>query len=118
MRFCIRNVNTAVPAVCKPCEKLPVVSVCLRGQDLRKIGIRSALSERRSPFIRGWRGAAPQSSYRWRVLDSAGVPELVQPARDSQFGFAADIALIDFAVVADVADDARGPVFAEAEILA
>src|SRR3978361_707412 len=52
------------------------------------------------------------------VLYAAGVPELVQATWNLQLGFGADIALVDFAVIADMADDARGPVLGETELLA
>jgi hypothetical protein len=45
---------------------------------------------------------------RRRVLDAAGAPELIEPAGNAEIGFRADIALVDLAVVADVADDTRG----------
>src|SRR4029077_2160789 len=55
----------------------------------------------------------------WRgVLDAAIAPERVQPARNLQFRFGADIALVNLAVVADMADDAGGPIPGQAEILA
>src|SRR5215470_1027760 len=64
-------------------------------------------------------GDCPQASPdRRRVLDAAGVPELVEAARNMQVRFAADIALIDFAVIADMADDAHRPVLGQPEILA
>src|SRR6188474_1113934 len=52
------------------------------------------------------------------VLDAAVAPERVQAARDLQLGFGADIAVVDLAVIADMADDAGGPVLGEAEVLA
>src|SRR5215213_2679967 len=55
---------------------------------------------------------------RRRVLDPAIAPERVQPARDLQLRSFADIALVDFAVIADMADDAGGPVLAQAEVFA
>src|ERR1700721_4201096 len=63
--------------------------------------------------------AAQQASPdRRRVLDAAGVPELIESARNPELRSAADIALIDFAVIADMPDDARGPVLGQAEVLA
>src|SRR5579872_6086358 len=52
------------------------------------------------------------------VLDAAGAPELVEPARNVQLRSAADIALVDFAVIADMPDDADGPILGQPEILA
>src|SRR6266576_5272718 len=54
---------------------------------------------------------------RRRVLNLAGAPELIEPARNLEPGFAADIAFIDFAVVADVPDDARGPIPRQPKLL-
>ena len=42
----------------------------------------------------------------------------LRPRGIFSFDSAADIALVDFAVIADVADDARGPVLGQAELLA
>src|SRR4029077_19403653 len=53
-----------------------------------------------------------------RVENSAGIPELVQPARDAELGTGADVALIDLAVVADVLDDAHRPVLGQVDVLA
>src|SRR6185312_2536490 len=52
------------------------------------------------------------------VLDAAGVPELVEAARNPELRSAADIAIIDFTVIADMADDARGPIPGQAEVFA
>src|SRR5947199_6689709 len=52
------------------------------------------------------------------VQNAAGVPQLIQTARNAELRAGADVALIDLAVVADVADDARRPVLGEAELLA
>src|SRR3954467_1527379 len=56
--------------------------------------------------------------YRRRVLDAAGAPQLVEAAGNAEFRAGADVALVDLAVIADVADDPRRPVFGQAEILA
>src|SRR3954454_16137346 len=58
------------------------------------------------------------SPYRRRVLDAAGAPQLVEAARDAEFRAGADVALVDFAVIADMPDDARRPIFCQAEVLA
>src|SRR6185437_6496788 len=58
-----------------------------------------------------WRaGRGVQLADRRRVLDAASAPQLVQPPRNLQLRFAADIAVIDLAVIADMADDAGRPV--------
>src|ERR1700753_1650335 len=57
-----------------------------------------------------------RSPDRRRVLDAAGIPQLVQPARNVQPRLGADIALIDLAVIADMLDDAHRPVLAEPEV--
>src|SRR3984893_18684755 len=56
--------------------------------------------------------------YRRRVLNPAGAPELVEAARNFQLRFRSDIAVVDFAVIADVADDAHGPVLGQPKLLA
>src|SRR3954452_9459769 len=61
---------------------------------------------------------APPSPHRRRVLHATDVPELVHAARDLQLRLLADVALIHLAVIADVADDANGPVLGQAELLA
>src|ERR1700694_1197933 len=58
------------------------------------------------------------SPYRRGVLDAAGAPELVQSAGNAEFRSRADIALVDLAVIADVADDADSPIPGQAEFLA
>src|SRR5690348_15716505 len=65
----------------------------------------------RSQRRRRWR-----LSDRRRVLNAAGIPELVQAARDVQARLGSDVTLIDLAVIADMLDDAHGPVLAEAEV--
>src|SRR6185437_5050767 len=60
--------------------------------------------------------ASVRSPNRRCVLDPAVIPELVQAARDLQLGAFADIAVIDFAVIADMLDDAHGPVLGKAEV--
>src|SRR5260370_26142009 len=55
---------------------------------------------------------------RRRVLDAAGVPELVEAARNLELGLAADIAIVNLAVIADMADDAHRPVLGQPEVLA
>src|SRR4051812_44937694 len=55
---------------------------------------------------------------RRRVLNPAGAPELIEPARNLELGFAADVAFIDFAVIADMPDDARGPIPRQPKLLA
>src|ERR1700738_5684140 len=56
--------------------------------------------------------------YRRRVLNPAGAPELVEAARNFQLRFRSDIAVVDFAVIADVADDAHGPVLGQPKLMA
>src|SRR5260221_14738753 len=46
---------------------------------------------------------------RRRVLDAARIPELIQAAWNPELRAGANVALIDFAVISDVADDARCP---------
>src|SRR6266566_5368762 len=55
---------------------------------------------------------------RRRVEDAAGVPQLIETARNAELGAHAHIALIDFPVVAHVADDAHGPILGQVEFLA
>src|ERR1700722_1790593 len=55
---------------------------------------------------------------RRRVLDAAGAPELIEAAGNAELRSRADIALIDFAVIADAADDADGPVLGQPEFFA
>src|SRR5262245_61493688 len=66
--------------------------------------------------------AAPLRRYRsadrWRVLDSALVPEVVQATGDTELGAGADIAVEGFTVVADMLDDTHYPVLGEAELFA
>jgi hypothetical protein len=63
-------------------------------------------------------GAFARLPDRRRVLNAAGIPELVKSVRDVQLRFDPDIALVDLAVIADMANDASSPVLGEAEILA
>src|SRR5208337_2581934 len=55
---------------------------------------------------------------RRRVLDAAGVPQLIEPARDGERRFRAEIALERVPVVADRADDVRRPGILEADLFA
>src|SRR6266567_2842983 len=55
---------------------------------------------------------------RRRVEDAAGVPQLIETARDAELRASADIALINFAVVAHVANDAHSPILGQVEFLA
>src|SRR5262249_4595560 len=54
---------------------------------------------------------------RWRVQDPAGVPQLIETAWDAELRASADVALIDFAVVAHVANDAHRPILGQLEFL-
>src|ERR1700734_2785675 len=78
-----------------------------------------------------WRGNRParsrsliappllrSSSNRWGVLDAAGVPQLIESARNGELGFRAQVALEDFAVVSYIPDNIRRPVVAEPDLLA
>src|ERR1700689_4161260 len=69
----------------------------------------------RPPSYSGVRRPLP---YRRRVLDAAGAPELVEATRNLELRSASDIALVDFAVIADMADDAHRPVVGQSEVLA
>src|SRR4029077_8215351 len=60
----------------------------------------------------------PRLAHRRRELQPALVPQRVQPARDLHREALPDVALERFAVIADVLDDAIGPVVGEAERLA
>src|SRR3954454_24159485 len=52
---------------------------------------------------------------RRRVLNAAGAPELIQPARNSELRSGTEIALVEFAVISDMADDAHGPILCQPE---
>src|SRR5262249_12728476 len=76
-----------------------------------------------TPSMKG-RGRASAANYiairsaaRWRVLDAALGPQLVQPAVDLERRAHADVALKRFAVVADLLDDVNGPILGQAELL-
>src|SRR4051812_11771591 len=63
--------------------------------------------------------AVSQRSADWRrVLNSALVPELVEPAGNSELGARADVAVERFAVIADRFHDPRHPVLGKAELFA
>ena len=61
---------------------------------------------------------ALRSADRRRVLNSALVPELVEPARDPELGAGADVTIEGLAVIADRLDDPRHPILGHAERLA
>src|SRR5216684_4582896 len=61
---------------------------------------------------------ARPSPDRRRVLEPAFRPQCVEAAGDLQGRSLADIALEHFTIVADVLDDAHGPVLGEAELFA
>src|ERR1700704_924469 len=63
-------------------------------------------------------GGPARSADRRRVLNSALVPELVEPAGNPEFRAGADIAVEGFAVIADRLDDPRYPILGEAELFA
>src|SRR5215207_11420007 len=58
------------------------------------------------------------SADRRGVQDAARVPELVEPARDAERGAIADVALVDLAIIADMANDPKRPVPRQSEPLA
>src|SRR5205085_11069360 len=62
--------------------------------------------------------AGCRSTYRRRVLNSALVPELVEPAGNPQLGAGADVTVKRFAVIADRFDDPRHPILGETELFA
>src|SRR5215475_13481013 len=62
--------------------------------------------------------SAIRSLNQWRVQNAAGVPQLIEPARNPELGTFADIAIVHFAVIADTTDDARRPVAAQPQLLA
>src|SRR5262249_57911650 len=64
------------------------------------------------------RPPALPSADRWRVLDSALVPEVVQAAGDRELGAGADVTVEGLAVISDMLDDADHPVLGEAELFA
>src|SRR3984893_3263457 len=64
------------------------------------------------------RGTAPRSADGRRIKDAARVPQLIETARDAELRVDADIAIIDFAIVADIANDARSPIPGKPELLA
>jgi len=51
-------------------------------------------------------------------LNAALGPQPVKATANAQFGLRADIALKNFAVIADMADDAHHPILREAKLLA
>jgi hypothetical protein len=57
-------------------------------------------------------------SQRRRVLNATGVPQLVEAPGNAELRARAHIALINFTVIADVANNARGPILGEAKLLA
>src|ERR1700733_560069 len=69
-------------------------------------------------LLRGERVEPETSPDRWCVLDAAGAPELIEAARNAELRSRADIALIDFTVIPDAADDAAGPVSGQPEFFA
>src|SRR6516162_1076511 len=74
--------------------------------------------ERESVLIaafRGWRG---QSADRRSVLDSALVPEIVEPAGKRQLRARANITVKSLAVIADRLDDPTEPILGQPELLA
>src|SRR3954468_2709985 len=58
------------------------------------------------------------SPYLRRGLNPARAPPRIQPARDLELRSFADVALVDLAIIADMADDAGGPVLGQAEVFA
>src|SRR5262249_37757646 len=67
---------------------------------------------------RGMRTERKQLTDRRGVEKAAGSPKFIQSPPDAEVRAGADIALIDFAIVSNVANDARGPILGEAELLA
>ena len=57
-------------------------------------------------------------SNRRRVHDSAARPSLVDATRNAQLRFHTNVSVVDFAVVANLPNDARGPVRREPDPLA
>ena len=55
---------------------------------------------------------------RRRVLDAAQVPQLVEPAGNSELGFRADVAFVDFSVIADRTDGIGRPIGRKAHLRA
>src|SRR6478752_1389529 len=76
------------------------------------------IAQAMTPLMTRFAARARRLPDRRGVLDAARAPELVEPARNLQFRAAADIAIVDLAVIADMADDAGGPIPGEAEVLA
>ena len=59
-----------------------------------------------------WPAFGGCSSNRRGVLDAAGVPQLIESARNGELGFRAQVALEDFAIVSDISDYIRRPIVA------
>src|SRR5215470_4803217 len=55
---------------------------------------------------------------RRRVLDATLVPQPVDAAADAEPRAAADVALEDFTIIADMLDDTHHPIFGQPELLA
>src|SRR6266850_5370133 len=75
---------------------------------------------RDKPGHDGWLGSWVRSALPDRrcVLDAAVAPQRIEPARDLQLRSVADIAVVDLTIIADMADDADGPVLGQAEVFA